>query len=503
MKILATLEKLWWPIVILSGIAVFIATMLFSMGQSIWFDEGYSILLAKSDWSQLFALTAVDAHPPLYYALLKVWGTVFGFSETALRSLSALFLSGAFIAILALLKKLFSARVALLALPILLLAPFMVRYGYEVRMYSLALFIAVTATYALVVAHEKGKWWQWAIYAVLVALGMYTLYMTVVVWVAHFVWLIVISMKSKQYTFWKNPWIYAYAGAVVLFLPYIGTFLHQMLNSALPGIGNEITLTRLADMVTVLFLYTPEWQMGGWLSLLIVAGIILVSVVGFRASKYMTKREKKYFGFIVTIVVGSIIFYALTSLPPRAPIFVNRYLAHISVFIYALVGVTVALGLVYRQKLKTRSAKALPIIAYGVVVIILALGLIKLQTTGNYVFERMQYPQTQQIRQAITCNDDTTIVADDPYTYIDSAFYFDGCDLRFFAAKDVEFKGGYALLHGSGQRVGRSLEVKTPYLVHLNWDGRESSLSVDERYEQVSSKVYDKQRVDTYRLIAE
>lgn len=503
MKILATLEKLWWPIVILSGIALFTITMLFSMGQSIWFDEGYSILLAKSDWSQLFALTAVDAHPPFYYALLKVWGSIFGFGETVLRSLSALLLSGALVATLVLLKKLFSARVALIALPILILAPFMIRYGYEVRMYSLALLIAVTATYALVVAHEKGKWWQWAIYAALVALGMYTLYMTVVVWVAHFVWLLVISLKSKQYAFSKNPWIFAFGGAVVLFLPYIGTFLHQTLNSALPGIGNEVTLTRLVDMITVLFLYTPEWQIGGWLSLLVVAGVILVSVVGFRTAKYMSKTEKKYLGLIATIVVGAIIFYAVTSLPPRAPIFVNRYLAHIAVFIYALVGITLAFGLVYRQKLKTRSAKTFPLIAYGVVVIILAIGLVRLQAAGNYVFERMQYPETQQIRQSINCNEDTAVIADDPYTYIDSVFYFDGCNLQFFASNDIEMKGGYAPLHGSSQRVANSLDIKTQYLVHLNWDGRESSLIVDDRYEQMSSKVYDKQRVDTYRLIAE
>lgn len=500
---LTNLEKIWWPIVILSGIAVFTVAMLFSIGQSIWFDEGYSILLAKSDWSQLFALTGVDAHPPLYYALLKIWGSLFGFSETALRSLSALLLSGAFVATLALLKRLFSTKVALLALPIIVLAPFMIRYGYEVRMYSLALLIAVTATYALVVANEKQRVWQWGIYALLVALGMYTLYMTVVVWLAHFVWLLVTSIKSKQYTFWKNPWIYAYAGAIVIFLPYIGTFLHQMLNSVLPGVGNAITLTRIVDIVTVLFLYIPEWQVGSLLSLLLFAGIISVSVVGFRAAKYMSKTEKKYLVFIATIILVAMAFYTLTSLPPRTPIFINRYLAHISVFIYALVGVTLAFGLIYRHKLKGRFARALPIIAYSIVIITLSLGMIRLQSTGNFVFERMQHPQTQQIRNSISCNDATTVIADDPYTYVDSIFYFDGCNLKFFATSDVANKGGYAPLHGSKQRVASISEIQTPYLVHLNWDGGDKSLVVDDRYELVSSEVHDKQRVDTYRLIEE
>jgi hypothetical protein len=134
---------------------------------------------------------------------------------------------------------------------------------------------------------------------------------------------------------------------------------------------------------------------------------------------------------------------------------------------------------------------------------ILGLGLVKLQSTGNFVFERMQHAQTQQIRESITCDDTTTVIADDPYTYIDSVFYFDDCDLQFFAKDDVARKGGYAPLNGSTQRVSDSSEIETPILVHLNWDGKDSSFVVDDRYERESSTVYDKQRVDVYRLIEE
>ena len=74
-------EKYWWVIMIITGAVVFALTMLLARGQSVWFDEGYSILLAKHSVSELLALTAVDAHPPLYYLLLKMWGELFGFSE--------------------------------------------------------------------------------------------------------------------------------------------------------------------------------------------------------------------------------------------------------------------------------------------------------------------------------------------------------------------------------------------------------------------------------------
>ncbi|MGH7218127.1 MAG: glycosyltransferase family 39 protein [Candidatus Microsaccharimonas sp.] len=490
----------WWPAVIAAAVFVFAAAMVFSIGQSIWFDEGYSILLAKNSWSELFALTAVDAHPPFYYALLKVWGSVFGFDEFALRSLSATLLSGTVVMVSLLLRRLFSARVALLALPVIILGPFLLRYGYEVRMYSTALLIGVSATYMLVVALKEKRWWQWGIYAVLVALGMYTLYMMVVVWLAHFVWLLVQSLKKPRNKVTQWQWVYAYAAAVALFAAYIPTFLYQMTNSALPGIGSAITLTRLSDITSVLLTFTPEWKLGGLLSLLILAGIALLIWVGVQTHKHLTKIEKKHYGFLAVLVLVPLAFYTITSLSSH-PIFVNRYLAHVAIFIYALVGVTLALGIVYQKKFKKLSY--IPYLAYGVILVTLSIGLVQLQAAGNYIFERNQTPYTQQIRDSIKCSDALTIVADDPYTYIDSVYYFDNCDIRFFSENDVEKKGGYAPLHGSPARVGNQSELTAPIIMTLGWDGKEPSFELDERYKFVDEKVFGSQLITTYRLIEE
>jgi len=498
-----SLEKIWWPVVALAGAAVYFIAIIFASHQSIWFDEGYSILLAKSNWGDLFSLTAVDAHPPLYYAVLKIWGTVFGFSDFALRSLSAVLLSGAVMTGLAMLRRCFSAKVALLALPFIVFAPFLIRYGYEVRMYSMAMLIGVAATYVLVSAYEKKDWWRWAVYAALVALGMYTLYMTLVIWLAHVVWLSVLSMKEKKrqpVKTWK--WLYAYAFAVVLFLPYIATFIHQTLYSALPGVGSSITLAKLADMVSVLFAYTPEWSVGGWLALLILAGIILVSVVGVKVYQHIPQPQKKYYLLLVALTLVPIAFYILTSLPPRTPIYINRYLAHVAIFIYMLVGVTLALGVSYRSKWKKQASRLAPV-AYAVTLLIVGIGMMQLYATGNFVFERMQHPQTSQIRQAVTCNNTTTIVADDPYTYIDSAFYFDGCDLRFFSENPIEYKGGYAKLHDSPLRISDSLNVDSQTVYRLGWVGQKPSFVVDNRYELIHSEQHDKQLLEEYQLISE
>lgn len=476
-------------------IATYALCMVLAIGQSIWFDEGYSIMLARQPVEDILALTAVDAHPPLYYLVLKGWASVFGWSEFALRSLSAVATAGAAGGGLLLLRALFSTKIALAAMPFLILAPFLLRYGYEVRMYALTTLIAVLATLVLVLAVRHKKWWSWAIYALFVALGMYTLYLVAAVWVAHVVWLVVRSIRSKiSFTQWR--WPLAYVGAVLLYVPYLSTFLYQLQNSALPGIGGEVTLTSLVNIFTSLALYRAEWQVGGWLTLLLLAvgiGAVWQCVVLYGR---IPAQYKKSLLLLLLLAAVPLVFFMLSSLPPRDPIFVVRYMAHVSVFWYMLVAAIVLLGYKYGNRILSAC------LLFGCLIAAI-LGTIQLQAVGNFNFERMQEPQTAQLRNAITCNDSTTVIADDPYTYIDAVYYFDGCDVRFFSEKQIEKKGGYAPLHESAVRVSSSNELQSPVLIHLSWVGTEVQFTPGEKYRVTQTTTYDKQVVTVYQLISE
>lgn len=493
--LLKLLEKYWWAVCIVAGVLVAVLSLVVSNGQAMWFDEGYSILLAREPIGEILSLTAVDAHPPFYYLLLKLWATVFGFDGFALRALSALLMGGAVAVILALIKRQFSVRVALAVIPFLVLAPFILRYGYEVRMYALATFIGVSATYAMVRAQVSKGWAWWVVYAGLVALGMYTLYMMIALWVAHVVWLLVTSIRQRQsIRSWK--WLYALGGAVLLFAPYIPTFFYQLTHSALPGIGHEVTLTQLVDISSILTLYTSEWQLSGWLSPALGAVLLLVIILGVVSYQRATKAHKSLILFWLILAIVPLIFFTLTSLPPRSSIFINRYLAHVAIFIYATGALLIVLGWRYGyRKLATAAAAAL----FG----LLLLGVVNLQQAGNFIFERQQHPMTQLIREHVTCDADTVVVADDPYTYIDSVFYYNDCDIRFFSEYDLERKGGYAMLHGSDRRVDGSESLTAPRLAHLRWDGQDASFVPDARYQLVQSTQYEKQVVDIYELIVE
>lgn len=479
----------WRTAIGVAMLAMFALIMLMGAGQSIWFDEGYSILLAKHSYAEIFALTNVDAHPPLYYILLKAWGDVFGWSEFALRSLSALLMALATGVGLLLVRRLFSTKIALAIIPFLLVAPFLLRYGYEVRMYALACLIGVIASYVFIVAlsRQQPSRRLWVVYGVLVALGMYTLYMTLVIWLSHAVWLVLAAKPRKQLL--RHPAFLGLGTAVILFLPQLPIFINQTIHSALPGIGTELTLTKLVSVLGVLTIYTPEWQIGGWYSLLLIIAMVLFGVLFKNALK--TKDQRFGLLFLSVLVIVPLVFYALTSLPPRTPIFIERYMAHIAIYFYIVIALVVVLGFMGKRKL-------LASVFAVVVTIILLTGVTRLYSTGNLNLERMQLPETRQLKASIPCSSDTTIVADDPYTYIDSVYYFDNCNFVFFSQKPLEFKGGYAPLHDSDKRIGSAAEVTTKKIVHLHWSGAESSFVPSSDYRVTGTTSYDKQIATVY-----
>ena len=57
----------------------------------LWFDEIFGVHAARHAWGRMFGFVAADLiHPPLFYALLKLWMAVGGESLPWLRLLSVL-----------------------------------------------------------------------------------------------------------------------------------------------------------------------------------------------------------------------------------------------------------------------------------------------------------------------------------------------------------------------------------------------------------------------------
>jgi mannosyltransferase len=428
--------------------------LLIGLKQSVWFDEAYSIMLAKQPVAELLRLTSIDTHPPFYYLLLKAWASIFGWSELALRSLSILAFGGTLFLAGLLVRRLFSVRVALMTIPFLIVTPFMLRYGFEIRMYAIAALIGITATYVLVVAlqakNSRSQWIWYSAYAALVAAGMYVLYYLALLWCAHVIWLVWKMIKERQSPLLLR-WPLAYAGSVFLFLPWLPTFLVQLDNDALSPAVGTLTLEQLMGIVTFNFMYMPVWQpgiIGSLVAIYVIVAVVYFAIKGFKNASVLQRQYLVLFGLYVAIPVLLLMLLSL-----RKPMYVERYLAHLIIGGMLFIGVSVALTLAKRSSKRQWMAA-------GVLIAIMAGGSIHLAQIGNYNFQRSQVPSIKSAGIVLqdVCDNRSAVVAKDPYVAIELSYYLPKCQIYFYS-ETAELSGGYAPLSNSPLRIAEPSDL--------------------------------------------
>lgn len=118
-------------------------------GESLWYDEAVSITASKLSLTEQIKwnLTQSDNNPPLYYALLHSWVSVFGDSEFSARFPSVIFGSLSIIAIYGLGKLLFDRKTGLIAALILSTSVFHVWFAQEARAYTLLTLLTLLSFY--------------------------------------------------------------------------------------------------------------------------------------------------------------------------------------------------------------------------------------------------------------------------------------------------------------------------------------------------------------------
>jgi uncharacterized membrane protein len=455
------LERYFYWIVII-GVAIAMGVSLgIGLMQSVWFDEAYSIVLAKKPVGELLYLTSIDTHPPLYYLLLKLWGSIFGWSELALRSLSVLAMGGAALVGVLFVKRYFGIRAALTALVFVVLAPFLLRYGFEIRGYALASFIGIAATCTLARALEvKGRkqLWLYVAYAALVAAGVFTLYYTAVLWIAHLVWLLWWT-KQQNMPLMRQRWWWGFIAAAILFLPWLPTFLAQLGSGALAPIAEQLTVENMIGIVSFWFLYQSSEQLNGLGSLVVVAVVAAFVYLTVKAFAYVSARQKPYLVLLGFYTAVPVLAVALISL--YRPMYVERYLAH--VLIGAVLFTGVAAAIIWQKKRR----RAMWIGVFLGVVSLCGVG--QLMQVGNYNFQRHQTPHIREVAGALNCNDHPMVVTESPYEAIELSYYTEGCDVYFFSENDT-FIGGYAPLSHSDKRIESVKSIAGKNFIYVYYD---------------------------------
>lgn len=208
-------------LVLLIGFA-FALRMLRAANWLMWGDEGFSIFSASRDLLTItLDTTTIDPHPPLYYYLLHFYFAIFGRAELAVRFFSIFFGTATIPLVWAVGKRMFDARVGILAAFFVTIAPFAVQYSQEIRMYALAIFLTTLGLYALVRLYERdarATRGEWLGYALLLLLALYTLYHTALVLLAIG---LVLLTQLRVRRVWVIRWFVAAFGVVALFSPWL------------------------------------------------------------------------------------------------------------------------------------------------------------------------------------------------------------------------------------------------------------------------------------------
>ena len=145
--------------------------------QSFWLDEAYTERLVRmSLGGMLHQVPITESTPPVYYVLAWCWTHAFGYSEFAVRSLSALAGILTVPVVYALTLRLTGRRAAVIAGTLVAFSPLLIWYSQEARAYALATLLSTVSLLCFVAFLDSGERRWLAGWTVASTLGLATHY---------------------------------------------------------------------------------------------------------------------------------------------------------------------------------------------------------------------------------------------------------------------------------------------------------------------------------------
>ncbi len=240
-------------------------------------------------------------HPPLYYTMVRLWVQWFGNSVAVTRSLSALISLLAFPCIYWLCLELFeSPLVGWVAIALTAVSPFHIHYAQEARQYSLWTVTILLSSAALLRSLRLKTKFSWAIYAVTVALSLYSFLFSVFFLIGHGIYVAAIERFRLSKTF--KTYLFAFVAGISAFLPWalIVVTNRQQISSTTSWINEEISFVSLVrEWVNNISFYF----IGGDINIVIFR-LPLLMIVGY-AIYFLVRQTPKRVWVFILILMGS------------------------------------------------------------------------------------------------------------------------------------------------------------------------------------------------------
>lgn len=189
--------------------------------QSLWLDEGYTLLFSGMPLPKLITVGGAHEHPPLYYLLVHVVMSVHH-SYLVPRFISVLAGTLSIPVLYALGARMFDRGVGIAAATFLAVSPFHFWFSDDGRAYELAGLFVLLSYLCLFRALDRSRIAVWISYAAMLAAGLYTEYTTALVLLPQ----AVLFGRARQCGL-VRPLLWSWVGAAAAFAPWLPVWLHN------------------------------------------------------------------------------------------------------------------------------------------------------------------------------------------------------------------------------------------------------------------------------------
>ena len=289
---------------------------------NIWWDEGWSVWLARQDLWSIALRTAADEHPPLHYFLLHFWDIIVGESAFAVR-FSSLALGTLTVALLFRMgRSMVNGWLGLLASLLLAISGFHIWWSQEIKMYSLASLLSLLSLYLFLRLLRDGDWRLWLSFVLVSELALWSHYLAILILLAENGTMLVLLFQRAKRGDPRPlviPWAMAQIGLILLFAPWLYLAFTRPTTWSSPPPFNFPLFLHMAATVLSLGV-TVEIERYLWPTLGFMA-LVLVGLI----SLFKGPRRERQGGLLValTLLLPPLTIYLL-SLPPATSFYAAK-----------------------------------------------------------------------------------------------------------------------------------------------------------------------------------
>lgn len=226
-------------LIVLVAVSAFVRTRYLS-GQ-LWSEEAIATGIATHPLGQIFGILRHAGAAPLYFLILHVWISLFGSSEAATHGLSLLFALATVPIAMWAGWSLFGRRAGMIAAALFAFSAFLTQFATEAQVFELLALLGLLGAAAFLHAFVFRRRTYVVVFGLVLVLLLYTSPWAFFFWVGAAVALIPVLRTSPDATAVLRDAGLAFAGAVVLFLPWLPTLVYQLGHDTSPWTYFEFT----------------------------------------------------------------------------------------------------------------------------------------------------------------------------------------------------------------------------------------------------------------------